>query len=108
MKTTCKNPDCPRKGKPFIADRAGAQFCSVRCRVAAHRKRQTPPPVVIWSGITPGFRKQKADLAEQLLEIAREGDGGKPKTGRRFYYLALSYGYITPDMFRWKGHLQQS
>jgi hypothetical protein len=25
-------------------------------------------------------------------------DDGEPKTGRRFYYLALSYGYIKPDM----------
>ena len=25
-------------------------------------------------------------------------DGGAPKTARRLYYLALSHGYITPDM----------
>lgn len=27
-----------------------------------------------------------------------KGQDGQPKTGRRFYYLALSYGYIQPDM----------
>ena len=32
-----------------------------------------------------------------MIELAKE-DGGAPKTGRRFYYLALSHGYITPDM----------
>jgi hypothetical protein len=32
------------------------------------------------------------------VEIAEQGDGGAPKTGRRFFYLALSYGYIQPDM----------
>jgi hypothetical protein len=37
-------------------------------------------------------------LAERLVEIARDSDGGAAKTGRRFYYLALSYGYIQPDM----------
>lgn len=26
------------------------------------------------------------------------GDDGQPKTGRRYYYLALSHGYIQPDM----------
>ena len=39
-----------------------------------------------------------AELAERLCEIADEADDGEPKTGRRFYYLALSYGYIQPDM----------
>jgi hypothetical protein len=38
------------------------------------------------------------ELAERLLEIAKEEDGGAPKTGRRFWYLALSHGYVQPDM----------
>ena len=46
----------------------------------------------------PNFRAAKAELAEHLLEVAREGDDGQPKTARRFYYVALSYGYISPDM----------
>src|SRR4029077_10271856 len=33
-----------------------------------------------------------------LLEIAHRDDGGKPKTGRRYYYLALSHGYIVVIM----------
>jgi hypothetical protein len=37
-------------------------------------------------------------LAEKLLEIAEIEDDGEPKTGRRFYYLALSHGHIQPDM----------
>jgi hypothetical protein len=39
-----------------------------------------------------------AELAEKLLDIAWEHDGGAPKTGRRFYYLSLSLGWIQPDM----------
>jgi hypothetical protein len=33
-----------------------------------------------------------------LIEISAEGDEGEPKTGRRFYYLTLSHGYVRPDM----------
>jgi hypothetical protein len=44
------------------------------------------------------MRMEKTTLAEQLERIAHEEDDGEPKTGRRYYYLALSYGYITPDM----------
>jgi hypothetical protein len=40
----------------------------------------------------------RGELAERLLEIAEQDDDGEPKTGRRFYYLALSHGYIKPDM----------
>lgn len=39
-----------------------------------------------------------SELADRLVDIANAGDGGAAKTGRRFYYLALSYGYIKPDM----------
>ena len=38
------------------------------------------------------------ELASRLLEIADRDDNGAPKTGRRFYYLALSHGYIKVDM----------
>jgi len=40
----------------------------------------------------------RGELAERLLEIAERDDDGEPKTGRRYYYLALSHGYIKPDM----------
>ena len=30
------------------------------------------------------------ELGERLVEIADTGDDGKPKPGRRYYYLALS------------------
>ena len=40
----------------------------------------------------------RGELAERLLEIASGDDDGEAKTGRRFYYLALSYGYLRPDM----------
>jgi hypothetical protein len=95
MRMTCKNPDC---GRAFRPERAGAQYCSGACRVAAHRKRQAPLPVVVWIGDVPGFRAEKAELGSCLLEIAERDDDGKPKTGRRYYYLALSHGYISPDM----------
>ena len=92
MRTTCKF--CH---KPFRPLRAGAQYCCVAHRVAAHRKRQAPPPTVLWLGHEPRFTSN-AELAEHLVEIAGRDDDGKPKTGRRFYYLALSHGYIKPDM----------
>jgi hypothetical protein len=111
MRVTCKNPDCPRKGKRFIAKRAGAQYCSGRCRIAAHRLRHTRPPVTRWQGKIPGLAKtsrslnadgtpalSNEELGRHLIEIADREDGGGPKTGRRYYYLALSYGYIQPDM----------
>jgi hypothetical protein len=111
MKIVCKNPDCLRKGKSFVAERADTRYCSVRCRVAAHRRQHAPLPAVDWVGDVPSFRAisrtlnadgslalSKAALAERLLEIAEKDDDGEPKTGRRFYYLALSRGYIKPDM----------
>src|SRR5262245_17279721 len=98
MRTTCKNTRCPRNGKPFTPKRAGAQFCSVRCRVAVHRARLKPAPRTIWLGDVPKKREAKQTLAGQLEQIAHNEDGGAPKTGRRYYYLALSYGYISPDM----------
>jgi hypothetical protein len=45
-----------------------------------------------------GSPASNAELGERLVEIAEQGDGGEPKIGRRFYYLALSYGYMQPDM----------
>jgi hypothetical protein len=111
MRITCKNPDCPRQGKTFVPKRAGAQFCSGRCRTAAYRKRQAPlPRTRWWDGKEPRFASRgtlnydgtpalsRGELAERLIEIARGDDDGQPKTGRRFYYLALSHGYIRPDM----------
>jgi hypothetical protein len=112
MRITCKNPDCPRKGKPFMPKRAGAQYCTDACRVAAFRKRHRPSPRTWWLGKEPRFSTApsrmlnsdgtpaltRGELAERLLEIAETGDDGEPKTGRRFYYLALSHGYIMPDM----------
>jgi hypothetical protein len=99
MRITCKNPDCPRDGKPFVPKRAGAQFCSGRCRTAAYRKRQAPPPVTLWLGKEPSFSTAPSRaLNYRLLEIAERDDDGQPKTGRRYYYLALSHGYIKPDM----------
>src|SRR6516162_9870394 len=104
--TTCKH--CHKRFRPI---RAGAQYCSLNCRVAAYRDRQKPPPFVWWKAEAPklatfsrtknadGTRAiSKEELGERLLEIAKSGDGGAPKTGRRYYYLALSYGYIQPDM----------
>ena len=88
-----------------------AQYCSTACRVAAHRQRRAPSPATWWHGKQPGLspvsRSHNADgsaalsnedLGDRLIQIAREGDGGQPKTGRRFYYLALSYGHVQPDM----------
>jgi hypothetical protein len=92
MITSCKACD-----RPFNAQRAGAQYCSGACRVAAHRRRHAPLPLVYW---LDGKRRNvnNDQLALHLLHIAEHDDDGAPKTGRRFYYLALSHGYIEVDM----------
>ena len=79
--------------------------------MAAFRGRQKPLPPTNWFGCEPRLttisRTRNGDgtlalsryeLGERLLEIAERDDGGEAKTGRRYYYLALSYGYIAPDM----------
>jgi hypothetical protein len=112
MRVTCKNPECSRKGKPFVAQRASAQFCSDACRVAVHRKRHAPLPETRWyDGTEPTLSTasrmfnvdgtaalSRAELSKRLIEIASRDDDGDPKTGRRYYYLALSHGYVIPDM----------
>jgi hypothetical protein len=88
MRVTCKNPDCPRKGKRFIPKRAGALYCTDSCRVAAHRLRHAPKPNVWWRGKTPDLaswsRSLNADgtpalpnkeLGQHLVEIAEREDG---------------------------------
>jgi hypothetical protein len=100
MIKTCKNPPCH---KTFDAPRADAQYCSGACRVAVHRKRTAPPPRTFWlprvSEFSTRARSEKelsnAELAVKLVELA---DSRNPRTGRQFYYLALSHGYINPDM----------
>jgi hypothetical protein len=79
---------------------------------AAHRIRQRTAPPPIWLGETPRFSSapalnadgmpalSRAELAERLVEIAQRDDGGAPKTGRRFYYLALSHGLHPPGYER--------
>jgi hypothetical protein len=107
---TCKNPTCPRDGKPFIARRASAEYCSTRCRTAAHRARNISPPPDTWFGDEPRLSAtvktvdadgspalSRLELGERLIEIADRDDDGEPKTGRRLYYLALSHGFIRPD-----------
>jgi hypothetical protein len=107
MRMTCKQ--CHKLFKP---QRAGAQYCSGRCRIAAHRRRHARLPSTRWLGEripqlssisrsfnadgTPALARQQ--LGVKLIEIADRDDDGEPKTGRRYYYLALSHGYIQPDM----------
>ena len=100
----------------FTPKRAGAQWCSPACRTAAYRKREMPIPSTFWYGekkrLSPhiSWRAKErsanrghvelsnAALADKLVELAATEDGGRPKTGRRFWYLALSHGYVDPDM----------
>jgi hypothetical protein len=72
MRIICKNPDCPRKGRPFTPKRAGAQFCSVRCHVAAHRKQHKRAPAIWWRDDKRRRERKgaQAELAERLLGIA--------------------------------------
>lgn len=37
----CQVADCPRRGKPFIAQRKDARICSDRCRQRRHRQERT-------------------------------------------------------------------
>ena len=75
MQITCKNPDCPRKGKPFVPKRAGPQYCSGRCRTAAYRKRHKRLPITWWyDGKEPSFstapsRALNSDGTPSLLLI---------------------------------------
>jgi hypothetical protein len=85
----------------------------------AHRLQHRPLPPTQWLGPTKTLSTQpprrrvangsgyvmvrtdeisNAELGERLVEIAHDEDDGQAKTGRRFYYLALSYGYVAPDM----------
>jgi hypothetical protein len=94
----------------FIAQRSSATYCSPRCRVAAYRRQQAPPLDTWWRDAAPQLSNRvplpdarvgglsRAELGEQLVEIANNDDDGQPKTGRRFYYLALSYRHIVVDM----------
>ena len=108
----CKNLSCPRDGKPFIAERTSARYCSGACRAAASRQRNAPPPRTFWLGDRSEFSERpsttfnsdgttalsRSALAEQLLKIAERDDDGEPKTGRRYWYLALSLGHVRPSM----------
>ena len=112
MRITCKNPDCPRKGKPFVPNVRARSIALARAGSPPIVKRHKPLPSTQWDGKEPRFSTApsravntdgtpvltRGELAERLLEIAREDDDGEPKTGRRYYYLALSHGYIKPDM----------
>jgi hypothetical protein len=107
---------CKRCGALFQSKRPDKQFCGNACRQKAYRKRLVPPPSTWWVNEAPKLSERKprrkiggkfeidhdaltrAGLGRKLVEIAKEGDGGQPKTGRRFYYLALSLGCISPDM----------
>jgi hypothetical protein len=90
--TTCRH--C---GELIIGARADTQY-HPSCRVAAWRLKQVLPPVPVWLGKAPTFETANEELAGHLLDIAENADGGEPKTVRRFYYLALSHGYIDVDM----------
>jgi hypothetical protein len=71
---------------------------SVRCRQHAYERRRKPLPVTGWLGAEKQRRARRIELADQLLGLAETADGGDPKTGRRFFYLALSHGIIAPSM----------
>jgi hypothetical protein len=73
MRATCRNSDC---GKSFTAMRAGARYCSGRCRMASHRKRQAPEPEVMWLDGKRRRRNVTDELADHLIEIAQRDDDG--------------------------------
>jgi hypothetical protein len=77
----------------FEVDRPAPQLSAQPPRRRKYLRGDSGPYVMVR---TEGLSNSK--LAERLLEIAAKGDGGAPKTGRRYYYLALSHGYIQPDM----------
>jgi hypothetical protein len=102
---------CRHCGQMFEITRADQQFCKTVCRVAHYRKRNAPSPKVEWEGRVRRLgchsrstnadgtvAMSKEELGAMLLQIAERDDDGKPKTGRRYFYLALSHGYIRPNM----------
>jgi hypothetical protein len=103
---------CKRCGELFEPTRPDQQYHSNACRQAAYRKRLVgPPPPAEWFGKTSTLSRvsrsfnadgtpalSNAELGEKLIEIALNEDGGQPKTGRRYYYLALSHGFVMPSM----------
>jgi hypothetical protein len=89
---------CQRCRKSFTASRTDARYCGPRCRTAAHRQRHIRISRPRWSGRVPNLRDEKSELAAHLLRIADRDDDGEAKTGRRYYYLAFSHGYVAPDM----------
>jgi hypothetical protein len=104
-------PTCQSCGDSFTPLRAGAQYCSHACRTAAWRTRQQPPPDAFWIATTPELSSfsrssnsdgslalSNAELGDALVELAETADDGEPKTGRRYYYLALSHHFVRPSM----------
>jgi hypothetical protein len=97
---------CKHCGVSFQATRPDQQYHSNVCRQAAYRQRLTPPPPTYWQRYASRLSDRpakdggltRAALGDKLIEISETEDNGTPKTGRRFYYLALSYGYIVVDM----------
>jgi hypothetical protein len=112
LSVTIMAVSCRRCLTPFTPVRRSALFCSPACRTAAYRKRHAPLPETWWLGEHQEFSDRvsqvvnrdgtpelsRAALAERLLEIAAGEDDGEAKTGRRYWYLALSHGYVRPSM----------
>lgn len=92
MITTCRNPNCR---KEFEAKRASARFCSVACRVAAHRVKahaEDRPTVPQWCGDVPNMSAAHRALAEQAAAIVQGYDGRV--TLRQTYYRLVAKNII--------------
>lgn len=92
MITTCRNPNCR---KEFEAKRASARFCSVACRVAAHRvkahvedKRDGPQ----WTGHVPKMSDEHLEIVKLAARIVSSYDGRV--TLRQTYYRLVAANVI--------------
>jgi hypothetical protein len=84
----CKNPTCPRNGKPFRPQRAGARYCGDACRMAAHRHQQktAQPPWTAWSGDILHFSPRPSRLTNydgNVRFVARRAGGAAAGDRRR-------------------------
>src|SRR5215203_3603783 len=90
----CRDERCGRETPRAAATALTGRPPATRSRARAPfwGRSRAPPP-------RAGSRSRaSAELAKRLIEVSETADDGEPKTGRRFYYLALSRGYIRPDM----------
>lgn len=83
---------CRRCQKEFAEVRASARFCSVKCRVAFHRKSNAMTPEPIWLGRRVKMGSERQELALKAAEIIETYKGAV--TLRQVYYRLVAANEI--------------